>query len=384
MDSDARCTLFDLGKGVRRLETRGELTQRRARAAFNRRSAEDFIIGVPRRYTYPSSCQQTQSKPMELPPSIPPPAAGQGKLSAADLRLVPTLMLFAAGILLGLTFSLNRIAASDGIPFIPYVFWQALGAGLLMLAFSLIFRRPPGLSFSHLRVYAVMGLLGMSLPMMVVNFVATKLPAGVVGLQQTLVPMLTYAFALLLRIDKVNALKLTGLAVGLGAVLVVVLPRASLPSPDMTIWVLVSFLTPLCYGIANVLISILRPPQSSSLALGAAILLTGSIYMGLVMLGMGEWWWFEGDAGAMGNGDWALIGVVFINAIFFWLMLEIIRLAGPVFFSVQNYITTLAGIGWGILIHDEAHSLWIWLALVLLFFGLALVIVGSLKTQARP
>ena len=96
-----------------------------------------------------------------------------------------------------------------------------------------------------------MGLLGMSLPILVVNFVASKLPAGVVGLQQTLVPMLTYAFALLLRIDRVNALKLTGLAVGLGAVLVVVLPRASLPSPDMTIWVLVSFLTPLCYGMAK-------------------------------------------------------------------------------------------------------------------------------------
>ena len=29
------------------------------------------------------------------------------------------------------------------------------------------------------------------------------------------------------------------------------LPRASLPSPDMTIWVLVSFLTPLCYGMAK-------------------------------------------------------------------------------------------------------------------------------------
>ena len=54
------------------------------------------------------------------------------------------------------------------------------------------------------------------------------------------------------------------------------------------------------------------------------------------------------------------------------------------FFSVQNYVTTLTGIGWGILIHGEAHSLWIWLALVLLFFGLALVIAGSLKTQARP
>ena len=43
---------------------------------------------------------------------------------------------------------------------------------------------------------------------------------------------------------------------------------------------------------------------------------------------------------------------------------------------------TLSGIGWGMLIHGEAHSLWIWLALALLFCGLALVVRGSLKTEA--
>ena len=212
---------------------------------------------------------------------------------------------------------------------------------------------------------------------------AAKLPAGVVALQLTLVPMLTYAFALVMRVDKVNALKLAGLAVGLGAVLVVVLPQTSLPSPDMVIWVLLSFLVPLCYSFANVTISLMRPPQSASLALGAAILLTATLYLGIVMLATGEWWWFEGGPGAMSAAEWSLIGVTFITALFFWLLLEIIRLAGPVFFSVQNYITTLAGIGWGILILGEAHSAWIWLALVLLFVGLALVISGSLRAEAK-
>ena len=37
-------------------------------------------------------------------------------LPSTGLRLLPTVMIFAAGILFGLTFSLNRI------PFIPYVF----------------------------------------------------------------------------------------------------------------------------------------------------------------------------------------------------------------------------------------------------------------------
>ena len=42
--------------------------------------------------------------------------------SATVLRMILTAMLFAARILFGLTILLNRIAATDGIPFIPYVF----------------------------------------------------------------------------------------------------------------------------------------------------------------------------------------------------------------------------------------------------------------------
>ena len=321
--------------------------------------------------------------PDGAPPVRLPSLAALAIPSLAALPLVPTAMLFTVGILFGLTFSLNRIATTDGIPFIPYIFWQSAGAGLLLLAFAFIFRVPPGFSKQHLLGYAVLGSVGLALPLLVLNFVADKLPAGVVGLQQTLVPMLTYAFALLLRIDKVNAFKLAGLAVGLCAVLVVVLPKTSLPSPDMTVWVLLSLLTPICFASANVLITILRPPQSSSLGLGAAILLTGALYMGLVMLGTGEWWWFEGGPGSMSDGEWALIVVTLINAAFFWLLLEIIRLAGPVFFSVQNYIATLSGIGWGIWLLGESHSIWIWLALVLLFVGLALVIFGSLRAEAK-
>ena len=66
--------------------------------------------------------------------------------SLAAQPLVPTAMLFTVGIMFGLTFSLNRIAATDGIPFILNIFCQSVGAGLLLLAFAFIFRVPPGFS----------------------------------------------------------------------------------------------------------------------------------------------------------------------------------------------------------------------------------------------
>ncbi|MEE8171783.1 MAG: MJ0042-type zinc finger domain-containing protein, partial [Alphaproteobacteria bacterium] len=211
--------------------------------ALGREGREVRCAKCGHRWLQPPPAERVE--PVEIPARAGAPAA-PAPSSVAALRLVPTAMLFAAGILFGLTFSLNRIAATEGIPFIPYVFWQAVGAGVLLLTLSFIFRRPPGLSLRHLQGYAVFGSVGIALPLLVVNFVAAKLPAGVVALQLTLVPMLTYGFALVLRIDKVDALKLAGLGVGLSAVLVVVLPTASLPSPDMAVWVLVSFLTPIC------------------------------------------------------------------------------------------------------------------------------------------
>ena len=88
------------------------------------------------------------------------------------------------------------------------------------------------------------------------------------------------------------------------------------------------------------------------------------------MAGSGQWWFFSGP---MSDSDWAQIGAILINAAFFYLLLEIVRRAGPVFFSTQNYVATLAGIGWGILILAESHSVYVWGALALLFAGLFLV-----------
>ena len=72
-------------------------------------------------------------------------------------------------------------------------------------------------------------------------------------------------------------------------------------------------------------------------------------------------------------GDWALL----MHASFSWigalLFFEVMRLAGPVFFSQTGFLVTLSGVFWGWLIFGEAHSVWIWGAMVSIFFGLALV-----------
>jgi drug/metabolite transporter (DMT)-like permease len=82
----------------------------------------------------------------------------------------------------------------------------------------------------------------------------------------------------------------------------------------------------------------------------------------------------------MSDGDWALILYMIVNAGFYVLLYEIVRLAGPVFFSSGNFVATLAGVVWAILIFGEIPSYWIWIALVLLTLGMFLVN----RTNVKP
>ena len=56
--------------------------------------------------------------------------------------------------------------------------------------------------------------------------------------------------------------------------------------------------------------------------------------------------------------------------------------AGPVFASQTAYVVTLSGVLWGMAIFSEAHSLWIWLSLLLMMVGLTLV--RPRKAAAQP
>ena len=114
----------------------------------------------------------------------------------------------------------------------------------------------------------------------------------------------------------------------------------------MAPWVLLSFVGPVVYVANALIISLIKPPPSGALPLAGGVLTTGAIFMFVVRAATDQWWWFEGP---VTTGDWALVAAAAITALVFYLMVEIIRLAGPVFFTTVNFMIPLTGIGWGVL-----------------------------------
>jgi len=121
---------------------------------------------------------------------------------------------------------------------------------------------------------------------------------------------------------------------------------------------------------------LLRPPEGDSVQLAGGLIFVGTVSMLAVMAVTDEWWAFDG---AFGDGHWATIVAMANNALSFYLIFELIKRAGPVFFSMVNYVATLTGMGLGIWIFSDAHSIWIWVALVLIGASLVLVNFVSMR-----
>lgn len=292
---------------------------------------------------------------------------------------IPILMLFVLGLSLALVLVFNRVATDNGVPFIPYVFWQAFGGCVVALLLALATSGMPPMSWAHWRVYFVAGSLNLTIPYVIFAFVASKVPSSILGLGLSLIPVTIYALALVFRLDSFRMIRFFGILLGLAGLLFVLVPETSLPSRDMVGWVALSLVAPLCYALNAISVALLRPPEGDSVQFAAGLMFAATVSMLAVMAVTGEWWAFEG---AFGDGHWATVASMANNALSFYLIFELIKRAGPVFFSMVNYVVTLMGMGLGIWIFSDAHSIWIWAALVLI--GASLVLVNFISIRNRP
>jgi drug/metabolite transporter (DMT)-like permease len=285
----------------------------------------------------------------------------------ASGKLWPLAMLVFISLGVGLQYSLNRLATVNGVPFIPYVFWMSIFSGTALLALAFVRGAPPPLRWPHLRAYGLLAMLGMAVPITLFAFIAPKLPASIISLVQSLIPGLTYMLAMAFGMERWRALSVVGIGLGLAGVLLIVVPETSLPEPAMAGWTALAVLGPVCFALSIIGAARFRPPEARSVSMSAGVALCAALFLLPAMAVDGSWWFFDSgfDPGAQ-----ALI-YVSIFYFFFWLcFFEIVRLAGPVFFSTVNYLATFSGVVWGMIFFGESFSPWVWGAFALMVAGL--------------
>ncbi|MFC1681590.1 DMT family transporter [Pseudomonadota bacterium] len=285
-------------------------------------------------------------------------------------HLGPYLLVFYSGGTWGITFSLARIATEGGAHPLGLTFWQTFGGGLTLLAVCAARGKWPVLDRRHLFIYLIIGSIGSLIPGTLFFMAAAHVPAGVLAITVATVPLMTYGASWLLRIDSFSPKRISGILVGLLAIILLVGPEGSLPDPAMAGWILLVLLASVFYTVENLYVDIRIPVGTDMVALLAGSLIVGGILILPAVLYIDA---FVPLTVAWGRVEWSVTAMAAIGSVAYMVFLTVVKSSGAVFASQTGYIVTLSGVAWGIVIFDETHSVWVWGSLGLIMAGLTLV-----------
>ena len=289
-------------------------------------------------------------------------------------RWLPLLLLIVLGALWGGNPAFSKALAIAGVSPFAVVFWQTFGAGILLLLVCLARRTSLRFGTKHLIYFTFMGIVGVDVSYITLVFAVEQLSAGYVSVLILFSPMLTYAIALLLRMEPMVTIRAVGIAVGLAGAGVLVIPEGSLPSRDLLPLALLAFITPLGYAAANIFAEIGRPANSDNVTLAMGTMFAaalGALVGGLFDNSIYPAW------ENFGRIEIVLTLFALATAAAFLIFYVIIVMEGAVYLGQVGYSVTVFGVCWGILFFGEKPSAWLWLAAALVAVGVALVNFGK-------
>ena len=299
-------------------------------------------------------------------------------------RLLFVVVLLTLGTGWGSTQALGKIAASSGHGIFGLIFWQGLIGVAVLGAVNLVrgdlvrgnlvrgnlvrgkrfWPTPAGLRFA-----GIIAIIGTVLPTYTFYSAVTHLPAGIMSILISTIPLLAFPMAMALGMDRFSPQRLFGLVCGLLGVGLIVLPGAALPDPAMAIWVPVALLGPLFYALEGNIVARwgtfgLDPVETmfwaSLIAAGITLplaLLGGQMFT-LLPIGRPE------AALMISSGLHALLyaGYVWLNG-----------RTGAVFAAQTSYFVTGSGVFWAMGLLGERFSPFVWTALAIMLAGVAMV-----------
>lgn len=287
-----------------------------------------------------------------------------------SLNLGPMFALLIMGAGWGITSPLSKIAVSTGHQPLGLVFWQMVIGAVLLGAIVFVRGGRLALGRRQITLYLAIALLGTILPNTASYRAAAHLPAGVMSIVIAMVPMFAFPIALALGQDRFSIARVVGLGLGLGGVALLVGPEASLPDRAMVAFIPLALIAPFFYGLEGNFVG-----KFGTAGLDPIEVLFGASVFGAVLslplaLGFGHW---LNPLGGFGAPESALVLSSIVHALVYAGYVWLVGRAGAVFAAQVSYLVTIFGVGWAMLILDEAYSGYIWGALGLMLLGMFLV-----------
>lgn len=287
-----------------------------------------------------------------------------------DRRALYAATLLVTGIGWGSTQSLGKIAVSTGYGQFGLIFWQTVIGVLLLGTFQVIRRRGLPLTGRTLRFAVMIALIGTLIPNTTFYLGVTHLPAGIMSILISTVPLLSLPIAVALGTDRFRLPRVLGLACGFAGVALIALPGTALPGHEQAIWLAVAIIGPLFYAVEG---NVVAKWGTAGLDPVQTILAASIVAMVLVLpLALASGQWID-PTQPWGAPEYALILNATINVAMYVVYIWLAQASGAVFAAQTGYVVTVSGVGWAAFLMGERFGPLVWLAVALIFAGVALV-----------
>lgn len=261
--------------------------------------------------------------------------------------ITAVLLLILLGFIWGSGYSLARYAMTHEVSPLGYAFWQALGPAVLLTVSCLLTGINPLINWKNWPYFLICGLVGIMIPNTNMYFVASQLPAGLLAVLVNTVPLLVYPLALLTRQERFDGWRLLALLLGMSGIVMIVAPG----SQDLlTAWTVLAMISPLAFAVCSIYIGAKQPGNLSALQAASGMLLAASLLLTPLMIQQQA---FFSLAGPLTRVKQVILLEIVLSSLGYFIFFKLIRLAGPVFYSLTGGVVALTGLFWGFIVFGE-------------------------------
>lgn len=289
-------------------------------------------------------------------------------MPTAFKNLPPILLIITIGVLVGISFTLSKIAAMAGVPPLLALFRQLLVASLLLLVVGIATGRRLPLTRQHVLYYLGAGILGVSGPALIGYTVLSQVSTGFYSALVTLSPLFTFAITAAVERRMLPFHRLVGILVGLSGVSIATMKGFNFDS-TATVWIILAVGGPLLLASGNVFRSRAYPPKGDPMMMATGALLSQLVLIWPVLALSSA----AQPVSSIASGpEAAILGVGLITAVTYVLTFEVQRRTDGIGFAQVGYFATLSGIATGAFVFGEIIQPALLLSLAVIFLGLGI------------
>ena len=260
-------------------------------------------------------------------------------------------LLTLLGFIWGSGYTLAKYAMLNGVPPLGYAFWQALGPALLLTITCFATNSNSLLKINYWPYFLVCGLIGIAIPNTNMYFIAKHIPAGLLAVLVNTVPLLVYPLALIARQERFDYWRVLAIVVGMLGILLIIAPS------DQTLlstWTCLALISPLAFALCSIYIGAKQPAELTTIQAASGMLLAASLLLTPLVIQQQA---FYPLSPPFTLAKQVVILEIVLSSLGYLLFFKLIRLAGPVFYSLTGCMVALTGLFWGFIVFHEKISI---------------------------